>query len=240
MSRTVAVRARAGNRALTSAPTASEDARPFVLDSYRMFFETAKGMRPAPLRHNPLNALIMPRPIAWISTVNAAGVANLAPYSYFNAMSAEPPYVVFGPNAKAPGIGKDTWENLLAVPEFTVSLVCEADGQAMNASSKAFPPDVDEFEACGIARLPGQLVKPPRVASAKAALECRVYQSVPLPSLADGRQSMVVIGEVVGIHIADEVIRDGIVDERLLQPLTRLGYMNYGTLGTVFEMNRPG
>ena len=204
-----------------------------------MYFETAKGMRPAPLRHNPFNALVMPRPIAWISTVNAAGIANLAPYSYFNAMSADPPYVVFGPNGKGPGVGKDTWENLLVVPEFTVSLVCAEDGQAMNASSQAFPAGVSEFEACGIASLPGQLVKPPRVASAKAALECRVYQSVALPRLADGRENRVVIGEVVGIYIADELIHDGLVDERLLQPLTRLGYMHYGTLGTVFELNRP-
>lgn len=204
-----------------------------------MYFETAKGMRQAPLTHNPLNALVMPRPIAWISTVNAAGVANLAPYSYFNAMSSEPPFVAFGPNAKGPGLGKDSWENLLDVPEFVVNLVCEADGQIMNATSQPFASGTSEFEACAIASVPSQLVKPPRVASAKAALECRVYQSVALPVGVDGRASHVVIGEVVGIYIADEVIENGLVNERLLQPLTRLGYMNYGTLGEIFEMNRP-
>jgi flavin reductase (DIM6/NTAB) family NADH-FMN oxidoreductase RutF len=204
-----------------------------------MFFATADGMRPAPLSHNPFNALVMPRPIAWISTVDAHGTANLAPYSYFNAVAAEPPYVMFAPNAVAPGAMKDTYRNLVAVPEFVVNLVCEADGEAMNATSKAYPHGVDEFEACGLARLPGTLVRPPRVASAKAALECRVYQTVHLPPHG-GRENHVVIGEVVGIHIADDVITpQGLVDERLLAPLARLGYMNYGTLGDIFAMLRP-
>ena len=205
-----------------------------------MYFDTAHGMRPAPLKHNPFNALVMPRPIAWISTVNAAGVPNLAPYSYFNAMSSEPPYVVFGANAKGPGQGKDTWQNLLEVPQFVVNLVSEADGLAMNATSGGFAPGVSEFEACQIASLPGQLVKPPRVASARAALECEVYQVVHLPPTPDGRENHVVVGRVLGIYIADEVIKDGRVDERALMPLARLGYMHYGTLGEVFEMNRPG
>jgi len=204
-----------------------------------MFFVTADGMRPAPLSHNPFNALVMPRPIAWVSTLDAQGVANLAPYSYFNAVASEPPYVMFAPNAAAPGTAKDTWRNLEAVPEFVVNLVSEADGQTMNATSKPYPPGVDEFTACGIERLPSRLVRPPRVAQARAALECRVYQVVHLPP-AGGRENHVVIGEVVGIHIADEMITaDGRVDERLLQPLARLGYMNYGTLGDVFAMQRP-
>lgn len=204
-----------------------------------MYFETAQGMRPAPLTHNPFNALVMPRPIGWISTVDANGVANLAPYSYFNAVSADPPFVMFSANAPGPGQSKDTWKNLADVPEFVVSLVCEADGLAMNATSQPFPRGVDEFAACGVASLPCERVRPPRVASAKAALECRVYQFVHLPKSADGRESHVVIGEVVGIHIADEVIHEGRIDERLMVPLTRMGYLNYGTLGKVFEMIRP-
>jgi flavin reductase (DIM6/NTAB) family NADH-FMN oxidoreductase RutF len=125
------------------------------------------------------------------------------------------------------------------VPEFVVNLVSEADGVAMNATSKPYPPGVDEFTACGIERLPSRLVRPPRVASARAALECRVYEIVHLPP-AGGRENHVVIGAVVGIHIADAAITaDGRVDERLLAPLARLGYMNYGTLGEVFELRRP-
>lgn len=204
-----------------------------------MYFETARGMRPAPLTHNPFNALVMPRPIGWISTLDANGVANLAPYSYFNAVSADPPFVMFAPNAASPGQSKDTWRNLAAVPEFVVNLVCVADGVVMNATSQPFPPGVDEFTACGVERRPCELIRPPRVASAKAALECRVYQFVQLPKGSDGRESHVVIGAVVGIHIADEVIHEGRIDERLMMPVARLGYLNYGTLGEVFEMVRP-
>jgi len=204
-----------------------------------MYFETAQGLRPAPLTHNPMNALVMPRPIGWISTIDAQGVVNLAPYSYFNAVCADPPFVMFAPNAASPGTAKDTYRNLCEVPEFVANVVSEHDGKRMNATSKPFPYGVDEFATCGIEPAPSRLVKPPRVASARAALECRVYQVVHLPQASDGRESHVVVGQVVGIHIADEVIHNGLVDERLLHPLTRLGYMNYGTLGEIFEMLRP-
>ena len=205
-----------------------------------MFFRPQDGMRQAPLNFNPMNALVMPRPIAWISTVDQDGVPNLAPYSYFNLVCADPPYVMFAPNAKARDELKDTWRNVNEVPEFVVNLVSEQDGEAMNHSSGPFPRGVNEFDACGIASLPATLVRPPRVASALASLECRVFQKVHLPVSTDGRANFVVIGEVIGVHIADEVIVDGRVDEKRLAPLTRLGYMNYGTLGSVFEMNRPG
>ena len=204
-----------------------------------MFFATADGLRPAPLTHNPLNALVMPRPVGWISSMSAAGVRNLAPYSYFNAVCGEPPYVMFAPNSAKPGVNKDTYRNICEVPEFVANLVGEHDAVPMNATSEPLPYGQDEFTACRIAATASTLVRPPRVSSVKAALECRVYQVVHLPPGADGRESHVVVGEVVGIYIADEVIVNGRVDERLLHPLTRLGYMNYGTLGDVFEMLRP-
>ena len=204
-----------------------------------MFFETAHGMRPAPLVHNPFNALVCPRPIGWISTVDAAGAHNLAPFSYFNAVSSDPPYVVFAPNSPSATRTKDTYRNLLEVPEFVANFTSVADAEAMNASSKDYPHGVDEFAACGIAAATSRLVRPQRVAIAKAALECRVFQIVNLPKTPDGRQNNVVIGEVVGIHIADEVIVDGRVDEALLAPLSRLGYMNYGVLGRIFALDRP-
>ncbi len=204
-----------------------------------MYFVTAEGMRPAPLTRNPFNALVMPRPIGWISTVSAAGIANLAPFSYFNAVSADPPFVMFAPNAAGPGSLKDTLVNLREVPEFVVNLVSESHGEMMNASSGTFPSDVDEFDACGIEKRASNQVRPPSVASAPASLECRVYETVSLPVGSDARESHVVIGEVVGIHIDDDMIVDGLVDERRLAPLTRLGYMNYGTLGEIFVMDRP-
>ena len=205
-----------------------------------MFIDTAAGMRPAPLKHNPFNALVMPRPIGWISTIDAQGRANLAPYSYFNAIAAEPPYVMFAPNGPAPGKHKDTYCNLLEVPEFVANVVSGANGAAMNATSAPLPPGTSEFEQCGVPALPSRFVRPPRVGNAFAALECRVFQIVRLPVTADGRENHLVIGQVLGIHIDEAAIRDGVVDERLLEPLTRLGYMNYGTLGEVFEMQRPG
>ncbi len=205
-----------------------------------MYFETAAGMRPAPLVHNPFNALVMPRPIGWISTIDAAGRTNLAPYSYFNAVSSDPPYVMFAPNSVVAGKDKDSFRNLREVPEFVVNVVSGTNAAAMNATSAPLPHGTSEFDHCAIAALPSRLVRPPRVAAALAALECRVFQIVDLPRTPDGRDNHVVIGEVVAIHIDDSVIVDGLVDERRLEPLTRLGYMNYGTLGAVFEMLRPG
>ncbi|MGD9602611.1 MAG: flavin reductase family protein [Gammaproteobacteria bacterium] len=204
-----------------------------------MFYSIADGLRPAPLTHNPLNALVMPRPIGWISSISAAGVLNLAPYSYFNLVCADPPYVMFAPNSASAGTCKDTYRNICEVPEFVANVVGEQDLAAMNASSAPFPPEVDEFAACGISSVRSTLVRPPRVASARAALECRVYQVVHLPPTRDGRESHVVVGEVLGVYIADGMIVNGLVDERRLQPVTRLGYMNYGTLGNVIELLRP-
>lgn len=204
-----------------------------------MFFETAQGMRPAPLIHNPFNAIVCPRPIGWISTVDAAGHHNLAPFSYFNAVSAEPPYVVFAPNAPSATTSKDSYRNVLEVPEFVANFVSTDDTAAMNATSKDYPHGIDEFVACGIEAAPSRLVRPHRVAGAKAALECRVFQIVDLPKTPDGRRNHIVIGEVIGIHIADEMIVDGRVDEARLDPLSRLGYMNYGVLGRIFALDRP-
>lgn len=204
-----------------------------------MFFRTRDGMRPAPLTHNPLNALVGPRPIAWISTVAADGTPNLAPFSYFNAVSADPPFVMFAPNAKGPGAAKDSYANLSAVPEFVVSLVSRAQAAQMNATSKAYGHGVNEFERCGIAAAPCHTVRPPMVAASLAALECRVYEVVALPVGSDARESHVVIGEVTAIHIDDSVIEDGQISERRLDPLARLGAFNYGTLGEIFAIPRP-
>jgi flavin reductase (DIM6/NTAB) family NADH-FMN oxidoreductase RutF len=204
-----------------------------------MFFEPRDGMRPSPLKHNPINAIVCPRPIGWISTLTADGIPNVAPFSYFNAVSADPPYVMFAPNTKAPGEVKDSYENLRAVPEFVASIVSAAQGEMMNATSAPFENGVNEFEVCGIEAAPSRCVRPPRVASSRAALECRVHDILTLPKGADGRDSRVVIGEVVGIHIDDAMIEDGRVNEAALDPLARLGYSNYSTLGEIREILRP-
>lgn len=204
-----------------------------------MYFDTRAGMSPAPLRHNPVNALVSPRPIAWVSTITADGIPNLAPFSYFNAVSADPPVVMFAPNAKAANAAKDSYANLLEVPEFVVSLVSRAQADQMNATSKVYPLGVNEFERCGVAATASRSVRPPRVAASHAALECRVYQTLALPTGSDGRASHVVIGEVTGIYIDDAVIVDGQVSEHLLDPLARLGAFNYATLGDILVIPRP-
>jgi flavin reductase (DIM6/NTAB) family NADH-FMN oxidoreductase RutF len=204
-----------------------------------MFFEPVNGMRPAPLTHNPLNALVCPRPIGWVSTINHDGTPNLAPFSYFNAVSADPPYVVFAPNAASADSAKDTFRNLQDVPEFVINLVDKRLVEAMNATSGNYAYGVNEFAECGIEAAPCRIVRPPRVKRSRAVLECTVFEIVSLPIGSDGRQSHVVIGQVVGIHIDDELIVDGKVDEARLDPVARLGYFNYADLGEIFELRRP-
>jgi len=204
-----------------------------------MFFEPKNGMRPSPLKHNPLNALVCPRPIGWVSTVGADGGLNLAPFSYFNAVSADPPCVLFAPNTASPDEVKDTYRNIVEVPEFVVNLVSIELAELMNATSAGFSYDVDEFEKCGVESISSMVVRPPRVKQSKAALECTVHEVIHLPVGSDGRKSHVVVGQVVGIHLDDDLIVDGLVDEARLHPLARLGYFNYAGLGEIFELKRP-
>jgi len=172
--------------------------------------------------------------------MTADGSPNVAPFSYFNAVLADPPYVMFAPNARPSGKNKDSYGNLKAVPEFVASLVSASQAQSMNATSAPFAPEISEFETCGIRSAPSKCVRPPRVAGSYAALECKVYETVTLPQGPDGRDSHVVIGEVVGIYIDDAVIENGRVSESALDPLARLGYLNYTTLGKILEIERPG
>lgn len=205
-----------------------------------MFFDPREGLRPAPLSHNPLNALVAPRPIGWIGTVSATGVENLAPFSYFNAFSADPPVVGFAPNAHAGGgTAKDTLANVREVPEFTASVVSLGLAEAMNETSRVLPPGQSEFSAAGLTSAPSRNVRPPYVGEARAVLECRVIDIVGLPAGRDGRGSHLVIGEVIGIHIDDEVIRNGRVDSRALAQVARLGYMDYCSVTATFELARP-
>jgi flavin reductase (DIM6/NTAB) family NADH-FMN oxidoreductase RutF len=205
-----------------------------------MFYDPRENLRPAPLSHNPLNALVAPRPIGWISTISANDEWNLAPFSYFNAFSADPPVVGFAPNAK-PGDGgaKDSLANVRAVPEFTVSVVSAELAEQMNETSRALPHGVSEYEAAGLAAGKSRLVRPPYVDSARAVLECHVFDIVSLPAREGGRGSHLVLGEVIGIHIDDTLIVDGRVDTRALRPMSRLGYFDYAVVNELFEMLRP-
>ena len=205
-----------------------------------MFFDPRVDVRPAPLTHNPLNALVAPRPIGWIGTVSATGAENLAPFSYFNAFSADPPVVGFAPNARQDGAGaKDTLANVRAVPEFTASVVSRPLAEAMNQTSQVLAAGESEFRLAGLTSAPSRMVRPPHVGEARAVLECRVVEIVSLPRRPGGRGSYLVIGEVVGIHIDDDLIKDGRVDSLALAQVARLGYFDYCSVATLFEMPRP-
>jgi flavin reductase (DIM6/NTAB) family NADH-FMN oxidoreductase RutF len=190
------------------------------------------------LRHDPFKALVGPRPIGWVGTLGADGIANLAPYSFFNAVSDRPPMLMFSSAGT-----KDSLRNIEAGGEFTCSLATWDLREAMNMSSAAVAPQVDEFRLAGLTPAPSLFVKPPRVAEAPAAFECRVWKTVPLPAPADGRTVAytLVIGRVEGIYIDDAFIRDGRVQTGAMRPIARLGYMDYSvvTPESMFTLNRP-
>ena len=188
--------------------------------------------RPAALKHDPFKALVVPRPIGWIGSVDADGRPNLAPYSFFNGVADRPPMVMFSSAGE-----KDSLRNVRATGEFTCSLSGWAQREAMNLSSAPLAPGVDEFAAAGLQTAPSLRVKPPRVAGAPAALECRLWQTLDLP----GGRYTVVIGEVVAIYIDDAYVKDGLVDTGAMRVISRLGYMDYGVLepADIFTMQRP-
>lgn len=188
------------------------------------------------LPHDPLKALIAPRPIGWVSTVSAAGAVNLAPYSFFNQLHTSPAILGFASERR-----KDTIANLEEVGEFVWNLATFDLKDAMNASSAGVARGVDEFDLAGLEKAPSRLVRPPRVAAAKAALECRLVEIIRLKT-ADGREldGWLAIGEVVGVYIDDSVIREGRIDAPALRAIARCGYDDYAVVDRLFAMKRPG
>jgi flavin reductase (DIM6/NTAB) family NADH-FMN oxidoreductase RutF len=189
------------------------------------------------LPHNPFNAIVTPRPIGWISSRDAQGVRNLAPYSFFNAVAYVPPQVMFastGAKDDQPGT-KDSVANIAETGVFCVNIVEYGARDAMNASSATLAKEVDEFEAAGLVAEPCRTIDCPRVAGTPAALECKLTQIVTLP----GAANRVVFGEVTGIHMRDDCLRDGRFDVTTYQPLSRMGYRDYTRVTDVFELLRP-
>jgi flavin reductase (DIM6/NTAB) family NADH-FMN oxidoreductase RutF len=193
------------------------------------------------LRSDPFNQLVVPRPIGWISSLDAAGRVNLAPFSFFNAVAYVPPQVMFattGPHAD--GGAKDSLKNVRETGEFVFNLATWTLRDAVNVTSAPAPRDVDELELAGLARAPSQVVAPPRVAESPVHLECTLVDTVELRSPDRERYvNTIVLGEVVGIHVADEAIADGRVDVLRLDPIARLGYDQYTRVTDVFAMTRP-
>jgi flavin reductase (DIM6/NTAB) family NADH-FMN oxidoreductase RutF len=201
-----------------------------------MFYETSANAHGLP--HDPFKALVTPRPIGWISAVSEKGEVNLSPYSFFNAVSERPPMVAFSSSGK-----KDALTFIEETGEFVCNLATYDLREQMNLTSAVLPRGENEMEHAGLTPAPSRLVKPPRVADALAALECKWLQTVPLHPLSGGDPSYyLVIGQVVGIHIDDRYIVNGLVDTAAMRPIARSGYRDYfvATPETKFSITRPG
>lgn len=202
----------------------------------RHFYQPADGHG---LAHDPFNAIVAPRPIGWVSSIDPEGVLNLAPYSFFNAFNYRPPIIGFS------SIGhKDSVHNMQRSGAFCWSLVTRPLAEAMNATSAGVPPDVDEFVLAGLTPRPSRVVEVPHVAESPVAFECRVTQVVQLED-SDGvpLDTYMVFGEVVGVHIEHRLIRDGVYDTLAAEPIMRGGGpADYFSLpeSARFSMRRPG
>ena len=203
-----------------------------------MFYEPKNG---SGLPHNPLNAIVVPRPIGWISTLSAEGVPNLAPYSFFNAVAYTPPQVMFSATSNHQFGGlKDAVADAQATGEFVVNVATWELREEMNASAVPAPREVDEFEYAGLTKIESRLVKCPRVAESPVHLECRYVKSLEVLSDDADDPNTVVFGEVVGVHIDDGVLVDGRIDFLKLRPVGRLGYLDFVEVDSFFTMPRPG
>ncbi|MGR3717109.1 MAG: flavin reductase family protein [Thermohalobaculum sp.] len=205
-----------------------------------MFYCPADGHG---LPHDPFKAIVTPRPIGWISTLDAQGRANLAPFSFFNGCGDAPPMVMFAQTGRKsrPEPVKDSVANIRETGEFACNIVSQALKEAMNLSSGTYQPEVDEFELAGLTKAPGKTISAPHVAEAPAVLECRLVKIVDdLPSWREHAFNIMVIGEVVGVHIDDAIVKDGRVDVLGYNPVARMGYMDYTTVTDIWAMKRPG
>ena len=199
-----------------------------------MFYKPKDGHN---LPHNPFNAIVTPRPIGWISSCDPDGHNNLAPYSFFNAVAYVPPQVMFASTGVKPDQTgtKDSVANIRKTGEFCVNIVEHAMIDAMNASSASLSNSVDEFSHAGIKSEKCHTINCQRVAKAPAALECRVTQILPL----EGEANFAVFGEVIGIHLRDDCLVEGIFDITKFTPLARLGYRDYTKVENLFSLSRP-
>jgi len=184
---------------------------------------------------------VVPRPIAWVSSVDAAGVANLAPFSYFMAITHDPPTIAFSASPR-PGPGgkrgkKDTLRNVEVTREFVVNMVDDALAEQMNVTSGDYAPEIDEFTQANLVSAPSVKVKAPRVAAAPINMECRVVQIIPIGNAP----SNLVIGQIVHLHLRDDVYdpTSGRLDMHRLQPVGRLAGHLYTHVHEIFEMKRP-
>jgi len=205
-----------------------------------MFYDAAK--RDHGLAVDPLKALIVPRPIGWISTVDKQGRVNLAPYSFYNGVSEFPPMVYFAVTGTyGDNPTKHSRMNAEETGEFVVNMVSGPLAEKMNITTAMVARDVDEMKLGGLTPAPCRFVKAPRVAESLVALECKYWKTLELP-VEPGHETQkgsIVFGQVVGVHIDDSVLKNGRVDVLALKPVARLGYSQYTTTENVWNMRRP-
>ena len=203
-----------------------------------MYYETDKNDHG--LRYNPLKACVVPRPIGWLTTIDPAGVVNLAPFSFFNVLSYDPPFVMFSAGVhEADGSKKDTVANVEATGEFVYNMATWAQKEQMNQTAFIVDRSVDEMAAAGLESLPSRLVRPPRVKGSPVQFECRLHQIVTLPGRKPASDHHVVIGRVLAVHIDDEALTaDGRIDVLKIRPIARLGYKDYTSVESVFQMEK--
>jgi flavin reductase (DIM6/NTAB) family NADH-FMN oxidoreductase RutF len=205
-----------------------------------MFYDTAR--RDHGMTQDPLTALIVPRPIGWISTLDGQGRVNLAPYSFYNAVSASPPMVYFSTTGTyGDNPTKHSRRNAEETGEFVVNMVSADLAKQMNVTTSMVDYGVDEMKLAGLTPAPSRYVKPPRVAESPIALECKYWKTIEMP-IEEGRekqQATVVFGRVVGIHVDDTIVKNGRIDTLAFKPVARLGYSEYTTTENVWRMPRP-
>lgn len=206
-----------------------------------MMYEPGKTDHGLPF--DPFKSCVVPRPIGWISTLSVDGIANLAPFSQFQNLGYRPPYVMFSANIGNNGLRDDSVNNAEATGEFVWNMATYDLREAVSISAGEFPPEVDEFEEAGLEKAPSSLVKPFRVAESPVQFECQYYTTVRLPGLGPGAAGSadIVIGKVIAVHIDDDALtEDGKLDIVRLRPIARMGYFDYTSVDSVFEMLIPG
>jgi flavin reductase (DIM6/NTAB) family NADH-FMN oxidoreductase RutF len=184
-----------------------------------------------------LTGAVLPRPIAFVSTLSAQGVLNLAPFSYFTVASSNPPVICFAPIVRRDGTKKDTLLNIEATGEFVVNVVSEDFARQMNLCSSDYPPEVDEFAVSGLTPFPSDVVKPPRVKESRLSMECRLVRIVHISAKPGG--GSLVLGEVVRFHLDDSIVSNDAIDPDKLRPVGRMGGPTYVRTTDRFDMERP-
>jgi flavin reductase (DIM6/NTAB) family NADH-FMN oxidoreductase RutF len=198
--------------------------------------------------YNILISSVAPRPIAWVSSLSASGKANLAPFSFFNCVSAEPPLLAFSPALRAPrepgsahaelrGEPKDTLRNIRETKEFVINVVTYDLLEPMNLTSGEYAPSINEFELASLTPQPSRIVRPPRVGESPVSFECKLYQILEFSPVPGG--GVLVIGEIVAMHIDDAHLKDGRIDRDSLDLIGRMGGMQYARTRDRFELARP-